>query len=234
MLFGTNGASGPVTADRFRRLWDDPAQREEAVRIGFERPEQLGAAFIGDAGYLAELTRGYAPLIDDRPRDIHAVGARAERDALLWQWRDTRAARQRFVASPLIAKLWPSDWLGRTARNFENQRLLNDLLFPDQTPARQLMVLHDVLTRTPLRLPVLLLLNSDPDIQLEMSRASPTVSERPELRLHRLAGLLAGRDFVAAQAVIRDLSDAQLPLRDLRSYVERMAQDLPTDDLVGR
>jgi hypothetical protein len=234
LLFGTNGASGPVDAAQFRRLWDDPAQREEAVRVGFERPEQLGAAFIGDAGYLAELTRGYAPLEDDRPRAIHAAGTRAERDALLWQWRDTRAARQRFMASPLIERLWPSTLIMRTARNFENQRLLNDLLFPEPTPARQVLVLHDVLLRTPLRLPVLLLLNSDPDIQLELTHAPRSVLGRQELRLHRLAGLLADRDFAGAQALIRDMSDSELPLSGLRSYVERQAQEQPSEDLVGR
>jgi hypothetical protein len=188
--------------------------------LGFEIPEQLGALFIGDASYLAELTRGQPPLSDDRPKRIQITAPREERDALLWQWRDTPKARERFSASPLIARLWPSELRAPTERQFENQRLLNDLLFPDKTPVRQMQVLHQVLHSTRLQLPVLLLLNSDPDIQRMLAVAPESERARSEWQLDRLAGTLAERDFAAALPLVRSIPPERLPFPDLAQYVE--------------
>lgn len=220
MLFGTRNASGPVPEERFTALWHDPGTLRDLSRVGFERPEQLGAAFIGDAEYLRTLTQGDAPVTDDAPRLIQQSGPIEDRDALIWQWRDTNAARARFMSSPWIAKLFPSELRTRSAKQFENQRLLNDLLFPERTGVRQTQVLHQVLHGTQLRLPVLLMLNSDPDVQDRLDDMPESARSQPHWLPHRLAGYLAERDFTGALAVLRMMPPEKVPLPDLLEYVE--------------
>jgi hypothetical protein len=220
MLFGTKNASQTSSYEQIVAPWNQAQTRSERMRIGLEQPEQLGALFIGDAPYLKALTRDTQALTDDRPRSIQAPGTREERDALIWEWRETPKTRERFQASALIQKLMPEQLRQRSARQFENQRLLNDLLFPEQTPARQTQVLHQVLQGTQLRLPVLLLLNSDPDVQARLSAQPEAVQAKPEWQVHRLAGLFADRDFLGALAVLRNMPKERVPLPELREYVE--------------
>jgi spermidine synthase len=226
MLMGTRSAADRTPVDRatFERAWRDPSVRAELEAIGFELPTQLGALFIGDAAFLNGLTSGVPPLTDDWPKRMHQRGTREERDALIWRWRDTKEARARFVASRWVAKFWPPDLLRDSLRQFENQRVVNDLMFPEQTPVRQTRVLHTLLRSTTLRLPVLLMLNSDPDVQRALAHAAPNVREQDAWLVHRAAGLLAGRDYEAALALLRRADPHALPLPDLREYLEFAVQ----------
>lgn len=230
MLMGTRNAGGPVSAAAFVRTWNDADEDaiEELRNIGLEMPGELGALFIGDAEYLAALTQGALPVTDDDPRRILQPGTRDERNELMWAWRDTAAARRRFQESALIRRLWPPELLPVSGRYFENQRLLNDLLHPEPTRARQVPVLDQVLTSTPLRFPIVLMLNSDPDLQHALARATPAERERPVFLPHRIAGRLAERDFAGALDLVHRADDSQLPLPRLREYVEQMARaDVP-------
>jgi predicted membrane-bound spermidine synthase len=220
MLLGTRDAKVANSNERFTRLWSQPGTLDELENIGFEQPEQLGAAFIGGADYLKELARDVAPLTDDQPRLIQVAAPKEEKDALMWEWRDTHKARDRFVSSPFVERLWSSELKARTARQFENQRLLNDLLFPDKTPVRQTQVLHQVLQGTRLTLPVYLMLNSDPDVQRMLEKAPEAMRSRPEWQVHVLAGALGARDFPAALRMLREMPKERVPLADLVEYVE--------------
>jgi predicted membrane-bound spermidine synthase len=227
ILIGTRGAGarGPVSAESFARAFTGGGARAaELQAIGVELPAQLGALFIGDAVYLRQLAKGSAPLSDDWPERMHQPGTKEERDALIWQWRDTAAARARFASSALVAALFPSEVRTAAARQFENQRLINDLLFPEQTPARQTMVLHQVLRGTPLRFPVLLLLGSDPDVQRALARAPRATREARAWNVHRLAGMLADRDYRAAFMLAARMKPAELPLDDLFAYLDYAVQ----------
>src|SRR5215813_1073342 len=99
-MMGTRGTRGPVSPERFAAQWQDPAVGAELRELGIERPEQLGALFLGDAAEIARLTAGAAPLIDDRPARVMAQGPFDFRG-----WFDTRRAAARFEASPLVARL---------------------------------------------------------------------------------------------------------------------------------
>jgi spermidine synthase len=155
MLLGTaDGARQPVTEERFGAQWRDAKRSAELRSIGLELPAQLGALFIGDAPYLRSLTEDDPPLVDDWPKRMHRPGTRAQKEALLWELRDTRGARVRFAESPFIGRFFDPPLRRENLRHFENQRLLNDLLFPGPTPARQTGVLDQVLRRTELELPV--------------------------------------------------------------------------------
>jgi len=223
MLFGTRNAKVANSTAKYGELWTRPTSAE-LKNIGFEIPEQLGAAFIGDAKYLQELTRDVPAVTDDLPRLIQTPGPREDRDALIWEWRETHKARDRFMASPFVEKLWNSEIRARTARQFENQRLLNDLLFPEQTPVRQTQVLHQVLQGTKLTLPILLMFNSDPEVQGQLAKLPEAARARPEWQVHRLAGALAARDFPGALVVMREMPKERIPLNDLLDYVEYVVE----------
>jgi spermidine synthase len=135
MLVGTRDAAGPVTQERFAAQWRDPAVAPELSALGFERPEQLGALFIGDAEYLRELTRGAAAVVDDRPQRITAAATSQQelkrlRDELL----DSDAARERFRDSALVARLWPQRLREASLAYFEWQRVLNVYLWGSRDP----------------------------------------------------------------------------------------------------
>jgi spermidine synthase len=231
MLLGSRGARGGVSDVRFAAQWNDAKNLAELRAIGLETPGQLGALFIGDAPYLRALTEADPPVTDDWPRRLQRPGTYQQRDELIWQWRDTRSARERFTASALIGSLWPESMRRDALRNFENQRLINDLLFPEQTPARQVQVLDAVLHGTLLKMPVLLLLNSDSDIQAALAEAGAARADRPEWALHRAAGYLAARNFVAAEKSLLRVPDSALPIAGLREYVSRAAKETPSLDM---
>ena len=181
MMVGTNGAAGPVGEDVFARQWRDPKTAQELRALGFEKPEQLGALFVGDARYLEALTRGAPPVVDDQPARLRLSAADPPADALVEAWRDEDAARRRFQESPLVAKLWPSELRKRSLSYFHWQRLDNDLLFERPGPgfSKDLGTLASVLAQTDLRLPVLLLLGSDPDVQRALA-ASVSLGQRAD------------------------------------------------------
>ena len=46
----------------FRAQWSTPPIAAEMKQLGFERPEQLGALFLGDAAYVRSLVADASPL----------------------------------------------------------------------------------------------------------------------------------------------------------------------------
>jgi spermidine synthase len=225
MLMGSRDApNAPVSAEHFVRRFRDAAQQPELAAIGVEQPAQLGALFVGDAEYLGQLTRDTEPLTDDWPHRMHQPASIEARDALVAEWRDTRAARGRFASSRLIEQQWPKELRDQAMRHFETQRLIDDLLYPNATAPKRIQVLHQVLHATQLRLPVWLLLGSDPDIQRSLREASASEREKPEWLRHRVAERLAERDFGGALPLVAQLPDRQLALPELREYVKTIVQ----------
>jgi predicted membrane-bound spermidine synthase len=220
VLAGSRGPHTTVTDERFFEQWRDPVVEPEIRELGFEFPGQIGAAFIGDSSYLLDLTRDAEPLTDDFPKRVAVVGSRYERARLLADLRDTRAAAARFRNSAFTSEWFSQAGRRQTQQHFENQRLLNDLLFPGPTRARQVIVLDQVLWDTPLRLPALLLLGSDPDAQRALAAAPVGARDAQVFRAHELARALVARDPKTALAVARRMTDAEMPLPGLRSYVE--------------
>jgi hypothetical protein len=216
---GTRDAHGPVSEQQFTRAWRDPWRSNELGALGLELPSQLGALFIGDASFLAEQRHNAEPLEDNWPKRMQQPGTAAEQEAWIATWRNTDAAQARFAGSPFIRKLWPRELRQPTLGQFENQRLLDDLLSPTIVWARGIKVLHQVLRGTRLTLPVLLLLNSDPDIQRALARLPPNERERAEWLPHRIAGRLSMRDWPGALELLDRTPPEQLPLPELRSYV---------------
>jgi spermidine synthase len=219
MLLGTRDLQGPVDAEHFRAQWSDEVVKRALVRVGFELPTQLPALFIGDASYLHELSADAAPLTDDWPKRMHQPDSQDDRDALIAGFRDIAAARTRFNASELIARLVPQPIREQSVREFETQRVLDALTYREAAQLRDTRLLHELLRKTTLRTPVLVLLGSDPDREAVLERLPPERAQRPAWRMHRVASLLASRELEGALELLRDVPEEQLPMPDLTDYV---------------
>jgi hypothetical protein len=226
VLMGTRGARGPVSEARFRRQWEDPETREELVSIGIEDPSQLGALFIGDAGYLHGLVEGAPPLTDDRPKRMQVHRSSDSLRPLLRRLQDVDTARERFRESALVAKLLPPPIRKNGLMRFEFQGLIDAFLFGDAVPSPS-KLLHHLLFDTPLRFPVLLLLHSDPDVQRALAAAPAAERGRPEFAKDRAAGFLSERKFPAALRALEQIPDPGEGDRNLRRYVEYVLRRTP-------
>ncbi|MGC4084903.1 MAG: hypothetical protein QM736_23010 [Vicinamibacterales bacterium] len=76
MLVGSRGLRGPRTIEQFTAPWQTPGLEARLREVAFERAEQIGATFIGDADYLRALTRDTPPLVDDFPQRLSPVAGR--------------------------------------------------------------------------------------------------------------------------------------------------------------
>jgi hypothetical protein len=200
MLVGTRNAQGPVSADWFERQWREPRIAEEMKALGLERPEQLGALFIGDAQYLRELTRDAPPLVDNFPQRILSDSPLGSGSSTLFlTLLDTRQARERFIASPLIARLWPEPLIERTIPYFEPQRIINDVIELSSPPlARSTRDLHFLLTQTTLTAPILWSLGTTSDVQRTMGTLSQEEQALPIWQYQLGARLFSERRFEEA------------------------------------
>jgi spermidine synthase len=72
MMVGGRAVQRGVPEQLFRAQWSTPVIAAEMKRLGVERPEQLGALFIGDAAFIQSLVRDAPPLTDDNPKLIDA------------------------------------------------------------------------------------------------------------------------------------------------------------------
>ncbi|MBI3401854.1 MAG: spermidine synthase [Acidobacteria bacterium] len=171
MLVGTRRAARQ-TAAGLAEPWRIPRLAARMREAGFEQPEQIGATFLGDAGYLRALTAPSPPLTDDFPHRIVPSPTRPSlsdpryRDDprvvdLFQSVLDPVRARRAFAASPFITRLWPADLIERTLPFFEVQRIINRALWDGGRPLQQIEDLHLVLTQTTLQTLPLWLLGSD-------------------------------------------------------------------------
>jgi len=239
MLAGTRDAHGPVSAEALRAAWQDPARAARLREAGFEQPEQIGATFLGDAGYLRELTRATPPLTDDFPQRLVPSAARPSLSdprykddpavmALYEDVLDAERARRAFAASPLIARLWPAPLARATLPLFDAQQILNRVLWQGSRPLAQIEDLHTLLTRTTLQTLPLWLLGSDAVKQ----RIAGSSTERTAATEYVLGvGALSARDYLGAAAHLGEAERRGMhepTVRPLQVYAMSLAGDPKT------
>ena len=186
MLVGGRHAVGPVPASNFSNPWNDPVVWPHLREIGFELPQQVGAAFLGDASYLRALTASTTPLADNYPHRLRPLPARL---SLTDQRRppdrgvtdviegvlDSSRARDAFERSAFIRGRWPRQLAEQTLPYFDDQRILNELLVEGANPLRRIEQLHALLTQTSLRRLPLWELGSD-DVQQTIAESGNDAS----------------------------------------------------------
>lgn len=199
MLMGSNGAAGPVPESRLVAQWRDPVVEPELRRLGLERPEQLGALFIGGPEYLHALVADALPLVDDHPKrimqDFEFDEVRPE-VPLLAEWRRPEAARDRFAQSPLISGLWPEALRERSLGYFEVQAFIDRATRTTWLDLDEhVAILHEILTGTDLEAPVLWANASDWDIQRIVEEVSPETRQDPGVKAQLAVRALAERRY---------------------------------------
>jgi len=210
---GSAQAHDPVSEQDFRRQWNVPGVAVEMKRLGIERPEQLGALFLGDAAFVHALVGDARPLTDEDPKLIEAAASSPE-DAtrLLASITDTGAARTRFQTSEFIARQWPESLIQPSAQYFDVQHVIDAHMYGSLV--KQNLALEDVhrlLTGTTVQTPILWRLASNSDIQQVVSTASPEELRNPLLQYHLAIRLLSERNYrQAADAFERATQSPQV------------------------
>ena len=200
MMVGTRHAHGPVSEGHFIEQWQDPVVAAEMKRLGFERPEQLGALFIGDANYLKGIYTDSPSLTDDYPKLIEApFESKHEAQRLFQSFTDVAAARTRFQQSPLIEHLWPERLREASLPYFELQNIINAYLYGAKShPLHGMEGVHRLLTGSSLSTPVLWPLGSDSDIQRIVDEVGAARLAEPLMQLHLGIRLLSERKYAEA------------------------------------
>lgn len=205
MLVGSRNAQGPVSAEGFERQWREPRISAEMKAVGLERPEQLGALFIGDAEYLKALTKDDPPLVDNYPQRILSDSTLGDGTSRFYRTLlDSKQAGERFVASPLITRLFPRPIIERTIPFFEQQRIINNLLELSGAPLdKSLPDLYFLVTQTTLTAPILWHLGTTSDIQHSMTTLSAQEQALPIWQYQLGAGRFSERRFADALEPLR-------------------------------
>ncbi len=229
MLVGSRGLAGRRTIEQFAAPWQTPGLEARLREVAFERPEQIGATFLGDAAVLRELTRDTPALTDNFPHRLAPARGRPSLsdpgygidDAATRMYQsmlDVRRARDAFTASSFIRALWPATLIERTLPYFEAQAALNRVYWEGGRPLRQLDELHAVLGTTTLRTLPLWILGSD-DVKQRIAEAGGENGGATEYA--RALRALSGRDYAGAaqwfDRAARSGMDVQT-LRPLRAY----------------
>ncbi len=208
MLMGGNGASSRASADTFTAQWRDERVHHELVAVGFEFPEQMGALFIGDAPYLANLTANMPPVTDNYPQRISSELVRDPgRVPLYAAVMDEHDRQARFVHSAFIERVWPKDLSTQTPPYFRYDGLIKDHftqgLYPPAEPAFLWESIDNVLTNSRLETLPLWLLGTDRDAQWNALRLAPQIdAQKPDVMLELALGHLAQRDYAGALQIV--------------------------------
>jgi spermidine synthase len=198
VLLGSRDGLAPASPERIAAGFAGEGGRERA-RLALERPEQLGATFLGDRAFLEELTRGVAPLVDDFPRRLSGRSTGPEDDAFFFRLRQAAEARPRFLASAFARDVWPASLRERTAAAFSAQDVLNRATGNyEGVPEQRVEDLVVVLARSDLRTLPYWILGSSPEEEAIARRAAARGVRGPQVDARLAIGDLARRDYGSA------------------------------------
>jgi spermidine synthase len=206
ILVGTRHAGGPVSEAEFERAWQTPVLEARLREVGFEQPEQIGAAFIGDSVFLRELTTHTPALTDDYPQRLRPnperlslsdprYGVEPAVAELYQRVLDPERARRRFATSAFVRRVFPPALIEETLPFFDQQRIINRVLWEGGRPLRLIEDLDAVLTQTSLRTLPLWILGSD-DVKQRIGMTSDDGTGTVDYV--RGVEALAGRHYAAA------------------------------------
>ncbi|MFP6655951.1 MAG: spermidine synthase, partial [Myxococcota bacterium] len=219
IMVGTRGLKTPVPIKNFVQQWQDPLVLPELRALGVERPEQLGALFIGDSEFLKELTKATPPLNDDHPGRLSSVviGPRIARE-IYRDWLDPTAALARFDASTWVRELWPTEIHAKSLGYFKWQSVVVDFLASELGgPDKILPILAAIQDETSLETLPLWVVGTSQRIQELAIRA--TAAGRTGIGIDRAnaLGALAAGDYEKAIASAEGRPPARIQ-RYLRIY----------------
>src|SRR6266496_401678 len=203
IMMGINGPGRKVKEEEIRQLWSNADSGADLRRIGIEVPQQLGALFVMDGEEIDLVTRDIAPLADNYPKRLSDAAWDEEANLRFASaYMDPPSAADRFVRSPMIARIWP-ETLNKSMKSLFAVR---EARFLSQTIGTNKLAELDLYLRgSRLRTPVLEVLGSD-EFRLAMAERIASNSAAPPLEILP--------DLIAGALARRDIGEAVRPLED--------------------
>jgi spermidine synthase len=206
MLVGTRGTAKSVSEKHFQEQWQDPVVGPQLRLYGFEQPEQIGATFIMDAPSLREWTKDSLPVVDNYPKRIFGTSSDVYEYTLadLEEVMNADRCHDRFQRSPFVARLWPESLRKKSLAYFHIQACINNgFVHPAWAdPVQNIQSLHDILTLTSLRFPVMLMMGGPefPDRNRVLGEVGALAAGDHAGTLFSLGvRAIADRDYVTAE-----------------------------------
>jgi spermidine synthase len=203
IMMGINGPGRKVKEEEIRQLCSNSGSGADLRRIGIEFPQQLGALFLMDGDEIDRITRDIAPLADNYPKRLSDAAWDEEANLRFASaYMDPPSAADRFVRSPMIARIWP-ETLNKSMKSLFAVR---ETRFLSQTIGTNKLAELDLYLRgSRLRTPVLEALGSD-EFRLAMAERIASNSAAPPLEIlpDLIAGALARRDIGKAVRLLED------------------------------
>ena len=227
MLVGTRNASGPGTEEQMSWPWRDPVLSPQLRAFGLETPAHLGALFLADSGQVREITAGVPPLVDDRPARLSAHLPGADSFAFYESVMVAARARDRFLNSATIRRLWPASLASKTLPLFAEVGILNEYSHAHKPRAR-LRALRQALTETRSEILALVLLGSSEKEQEIVERAVRRGASSSLLDYLLGVRALARRDYASAEgqfAKVESQEPGFAEIRDLRALALCLSGD---------
>jgi len=205
ILMGTHNAQGPRTDEHFARQWADPIVGPELRALCLEVPEQLGALFFADADDLRELSGDIPSLSDNYPKRLSSELSRRKQARVTYaSWMDARVARQRFLRSEIVSRLWPRAMQEASGPYFEVEESLARFIAGEiHDPVAILQAAHRVLSHSSLRTSVLWFLSSGVKEQQGVDAALSKGSYGPDLDYQLGVRALVNHDYLLAEQYFR-------------------------------
>ena len=186
ILVGSRHATGASDERLFLAPWQVVQLAERLREVGFERPEQIGATFLGDADYLRSLVANTPPLTDDFPQRLRPAPTRASLSDPRYAVDPSVARRylnvvdparalSAFNSSAFIRRRWPPGLASRTLPYFEIERIINSVLWDGGHALLQIEDLHRLLISTTLQTLPLWIVGSD-DVKQRIATARGKVA----------------------------------------------------------
>jgi len=212
---GSRGGVAAPSEDAFRRQWRDPKVRKELRALGVEVPEQLGTLFMADSEGLRGRTSGVPPLTDGFPLRLSREIPDRDTIAHYREWADSDRARQAFLESAWVEKVFPPGLREATLPYFAHQGWINRLMpnladGPAEVEPR-MTELHELLADTPLETLPLWLLGSDADEARIVNGLVRRGQGDASLKLPLAFDLLSRRRYAQAAAAFRATSADGMP-----------------------
>ncbi len=207
VMIGTRNLQKRTTEDEFSRQWKDPIVAPELKALGFEVPEQMGSLLLADTRYLVqEFLRDSLPLTDNYPMRLVTdpiINADKSSDYSYWA-----AIPEQFESSATINRLWPDSLRTKIKQYSQYQRIIDEVMstnvgFPYPFFPR----LHEVLTNSSLRFPVLVMMDSDPDLQRNLNEVLDSGVSEEHVLYPLAAKALSERNYLLAERQLAKYQD---------------------------
>ena len=197
ILLGSRPETQRVTAKRFEAQWN--VVGAEMRELGVERPQMLGALFIGDRRYLDSIAVDVEPLVDNYPKRL-GVGLPGATHDIYYAWLDVERSRRDFESSDTIARLFPPELRETTPAWFRWQDIISKSeLSQWENYEQRVAAAAEVLAQTTLVTLVVTTLGESPDSVRAAKLAFEKGSDEPEIRRSLGVAALAARDYATAR-----------------------------------